>query len=786
MRQVAIGWGLLGIVTASVLACGGKEDSPASGSAGGVTQNGQGGHQSQSGGSRAVASNAGATSQRGNAGATSQGANAGATSQGANAGATSQGANAGATSQGANAGATSQGGNVGATSQGGNVGATSQGGNAGAPSQGGKSGGGNQGGAGTGGVTVSNSNTGTIAVSVPLVTNKLDLLLMIDNSLAMGDKQAVLAAAVPQLLRRLTNPDCVSSDGTVRVVTADATATCAPGLTREFAPIDDIHLGIVTSSLGDFGGNGCPEPGEGSDQAFPDQNDHGWLLGALPRTNLNAPFLSFTSADGANNTAVGTRAQEIHDYVAAVGQVGCGVEMSLESWYRFLIDPKPPIDVTAPGKGPTTRGTAVDQTILQLRSQFLRPDSLVAVLMLSDESDCSLRDTGSYSWLTATSGSPGMWRASSTCATDPNSPCCYSCMADFTAPSSVSADCKALDPTCTYAGGTGMAQGNDPNAANYDNLNTRCIHMKQRFGVDFLFPVTRYSNALTLKTLCPDQTYGDLDCNCTEAKRRGVSCTPGAPVANPLYANLSGSTSTGLNRTDVSSVFFAVVAGVPWQDLATAESLSASATLTYKQATDLDWALFAPPRDDITNPKDPFMIESTTPRKGNNPVTGDALAPPEAPFMTNPINGHEWNTSGNDLEFACIFPLPKSSGGATGARDCALVDYCASAADPAKCNRETASCACAAGGFGSANSPLCQDTTGAYSTYQGWARANPGTRQLQALRAFYEQNALSPNNAIAASICPKDLTPSNANSSGYGYNPVVTSLVNQLSRHAKN
>ena len=358
-------------------------------------------------------------------------------------------------------------------------------------------------------------------------------------------------------------------------------------------------------------------------------------------------------------------------------------------------------------------------------------------------------------------------------------------MADFTAPDSVSAACKALDPTCTYAGDGGMTQISDPYSANYDNMNTRCTHMKQRFGMDFLFPVTRYSNALTLKTLCPDQTYGDLDCNCTEAKRRGVSCTPGAPVMNPLYQNLGGGTSTGLTRTDASSVFFAVVAGVPWQDLATTESLSASASLTYKQATDLDWALFAPPRDDITNPKDPFMIESMTPRKGTNPITGDVLASPDVPFMANPINGHEWNTDGSSLEFACIFPLPKSSGGATGARDCSLVDYCASAADPAKCNRETASCACGIAVSGSANSPLCQDATGAYSTYQGWAKANPGTRQLQALRAFYEQNSLSPNNAIAASICPKDLTPGNASSSGYGYNPVVTSLVNQLSRHAK-
>src|SRR5512145_1337791 len=92
--------------------------------------------------------------------------------------------------------------------------------------------------------------------------DKIDILFVIDNSLSMGDKQDVLAAAVPQLLGRLTNPDCV--DDPENPTTAEQRPSpsdpCGGGLQREFAPVKDIHIGVVTSALGDFGGDTCPEP----------------------------------------------------------------------------------------------------------------------------------------------------------------------------------------------------------------------------------------------------------------------------------------------------------------------------------------------------------------------------------------------------------------------------------------------------------------------------------------------------------------------------------------------
>ena len=43
--------------------------------------------------------------------------------------------------------------------------------------------------------------------------DKIDLLFMIDNSISMADKQAILADAVPLLVTRLITPICVDGDG---------------------------------------------------------------------------------------------------------------------------------------------------------------------------------------------------------------------------------------------------------------------------------------------------------------------------------------------------------------------------------------------------------------------------------------------------------------------------------------------------------------------------------------------------------------------------------------------
>lgn len=620
--------------------------------------------------------------------------------------------------------------------------------------------------------------------------DKIDILFMIDNSLSMGDKQAVLVAAVPQLLKRLTNPDCVTEGGEASQK-GDPTAACDPGSQREFAPVKDIHIGIVSSSLGDFGGDTCPDNGE---PQFVAMNDKAWLLGALPRTQstLNGvPFLSWTPDDVRNyGTAINDKVAEFGTFVTATTELGCGNEMILEGWYRFLVDPDPPTDIFMKDSAANFRGPT-DETILQLRQAFLRPDSLLAVFMLADENDCSMRDDH-YSWVAMTANSGfRMWRGSSVCNSNPNDPCCYSCMLD----ESATADCKAKDTSCRQ---------NDPTVklqVSVDDVNTRCRSMKKRFGHDFLFPPSRYVNALTKLEICPDQTYGDLDCECTEAKKKGVPCEigPRGKVPNPIYINLDDKyVPTGPARDSSASVFLAGVVGVPWQDLAVDPSPGAS--LQYMTASELAaqnrWDYFAPKVDEdysLAQLQDPLMIESFEPRSGRHPITGEDLAGPDSGLMANSINGHEWNTSNKDVQFACIFSLDvQLNAGVNALRTCDLEDECGGddGSDAYKvCARRFDGCSCTTypvTGDAQQNpldptvshSPLCQAPDGSYGNRQYFAKAYPGTRELQVLRGFYESGA--GDNAIVGSICPKDLNYDNREKSGYGYNPAVKALVDRL------
>src|SRR5262249_35641079 len=137
--------------------------------------------------------------------------------------------------------------------------------------------------------------------------------------------------------------------------------------------------------------------------------------------------------------------------VTGVGQHGCGYEASLESIYRFLVDPEPyaQIDVQpiagTPGVA-NLQGT--DMVVLQQRADFLRPDSIVIVVAMSDENDCSIVDEGQgfYSILPASGTPPVSTLAHGTtpCLTNPKDPCCYNCLQ----PTPPGCPDKAADPEC--------------------------------------------------------------------------------------------------------------------------------------------------------------------------------------------------------------------------------------------------------------------------------------------------------------------------------------------------
>src|SRR5262245_28493313 len=81
--------------------------------------------------------------------------------------------------------------------------------------------------------------------------SKIDLLFMIDNSSSMADKQLILANVVPDIVTRLVNPVCIDANGN-QVGQRNVDGSCNVG-EPDFPPVTDIHIGIISSSLGSHG-----------------------------------------------------------------------------------------------------------------------------------------------------------------------------------------------------------------------------------------------------------------------------------------------------------------------------------------------------------------------------------------------------------------------------------------------------------------------------------------------------------------------------------------------------
>lgn len=550
------------------------------------------------------------------------------------------------------------------------------------------------------------------------VIDKLDLLFMIDNSRSMGDKQELLAVAVPQLVERLVVPRCVNEAGDVRQRAALDEA-CPAGFAPEFRAVKDIHVAVITSSLGAHGA-----PASNCTNA-PPEHDRALLIPSVRPGLTSYDGSGFLAWDPAQRltppgeTDKGRLGAQFGDMVRAAGEDGCGYESSLESWYRFLIDPEPPLALEV-GADRRTQVTAIDTELVAQRERFLRPDSLVAIVMLTDENDCSVRDDG-FGHLLTSSVEDAMPRGSSACERDPNDACCLPC----TATGGIPEGCPALegDPACQR--GRGLSGVEAP-------INLRCYENKRRYGYDFLYPTSRYIQGLT-ELQVPRRSDGML-------------------VPNPLFKPAPG----GVPR-ERDMIYLAGIVGVPWQDIADDASLTGPG-LRYRTAAELSeagrWDVIVGSPGEGIEPADPFMRESTAPRAGSNPITMDAIQPDSSlDPHANAINGHEQkDLDGSDLQYACIFPL----------------------VPPEPCQGPSCDCN-GPGGKESDELPrnrsLCQPPGGGPAeTTQYFGKAYPGQRPLEVLRGIGES-------AIVASICPKVLTQGQP---GYGYEPAVDAIVERL------
>jgi hypothetical protein len=530
-------------------------------------------------------------------------------------------------------------------------------------------------------------------------SSKVDLLVVVDNSASMGDKARALGASIGTLIRKV-------------------------------AVAGDVHVGVISSSLGTMGGDVCGETGKSNGLAHLSTTGPG----DVPVAGAAKGFLSYNAGGLSDVDALVADAQAL---VSGVGETGCGLEAQLESAYRFLSQPDPWASVKL-SPANQAQYIDVDGTLLAQRKAFLRPDSLVVVVMLTDEDDSSAdpRAVGGQGWAFEANQFPGSTvfradgktttapRATSACATNAASADCTSC--------AFAATCVASDPACQKIKADPECQ---KNGGYYgpaeDNLNVRFHRMKQRFGIDPQFPISRYVEGFT------KQRTPSREGEHTETLRVPGDPSKGADVSaylgdanctNPLFAaalpSAPGDELCNLPQGPRGKelVVFAVIGGVP-------ESLAGASPQWTK-------ILGANPAAYDYAGQDVHMLQSTGPRTG--------LAGPSdtrGDNGTDPVSGREWNTGNDDLQFACTFALPAT-------RTCA-------ATDP--------SCDCA----GPKNPPLCGATLGD----QIRGKAYPTIRELRVAKELGDRG-------IAGSICPTD--------AALGYVSTMTTLADRLAPRIKN
>jgi hypothetical protein len=179
----------------------------------------------------------------------------------------------------------------------------------------------------------------------------VDILVVVDNSGSMAAEQAMLRDAFPNLIRRiLTGTDDAGNP--------------------VHEPVRDLHIGVVSTDMG-VGGYSVT-----TCEGNPMSGDDGILQHTPHGTGCAASYPSFLSyvIDSTADPDLAQVEQVASDFgcIAVLGTNGCGFEQQLQAAYQALVTHSVP--------GGANAG-------------FLRGNSILAVLFVSDEEDCSAEDT---------------------------------------------------------------------------------------------------------------------------------------------------------------------------------------------------------------------------------------------------------------------------------------------------------------------------------------------------------------------------------------------------------
>jgi hypothetical protein len=204
--------------------------------------------------------------------------------------------------------------------------------------------------------------TGRFRWSVALEPrDDLDLLFVIDDSGSMAEEQASIAAELPRLVRVLTTGDRTGDGRTV----------------DDFEPVTSLHLGVLTGDMG-TAGYAVPSCAGGR---FGDDG----LLRATGNTSAvgcAGTYPAFLDYEPSVSTQPAEQFGADFRCVAMVGTSGCNIEQPLEALLKALTPSTSPLAFSDGTRGHGDLENA----------GFLRPYSTAALVLVTDEDDCSIRD----------------------------------------------------------------------------------------------------------------------------------------------------------------------------------------------------------------------------------------------------------------------------------------------------------------------------------------------------------------------------------------------------------
>jgi hypothetical protein len=200
----------------------------------------------------------------------------------------------------------------------------------------------------------------------PPIANSVSILVVLDNSGSMGEEQAQLPAALAGLTDTLT---AAGVDWRLAVTTSDNGNPWCDGTNPEGG---QFVMSSCRTRTQDFVFAGAVVV-DATDEACLDQCPAEWTDIALTPTEVDggaaAPPAGVAHVGGVNNLPAGLTVPQALACVVPQGISGCGFESQLESMRK---------------------GVVRTSTVGEASAGFLPADALLAVVMVSDEADCSV------------------------------------------------------------------------------------------------------------------------------------------------------------------------------------------------------------------------------------------------------------------------------------------------------------------------------------------------------------------------------------------------------------